>query len=64
MTVRITYRSEITLEGSTIEEIRQKFEGLDLDPDTMQDNAIVDYGFVEVVSAEDTDSYEDLTNEF
>lgn len=59
MEVRITYRSEIYIEGENLEEIKQKFEGLNLDPIDKDDESVTDYGFIEVTSAEDAYTYED-----
>lgn len=64
MEVRITYRSEIYIKGRTLDEIKAKFEILDLDPSDAHDEDVTDYGFVEVVSVENADSYEDLTSKF
>ena len=64
MEVRITYRSEIYIKGNSLDEIKSKFETLDLDPSDAHDENVTDYGFVEVVSVENADSYEDLTSKF
>ena len=64
MEVRITYRSEIYIKGNSLDEIRNKWENVNIDPDISQDEDVTDYGFIEVVSVEDADSYEDLMSEF
>lgn len=64
MEVRITYRSEIYIKGNSLDEIRYKWENVNLDPNISQDDNVTDYGFIEIVSVEDTDSYEDLMSEF
>lgn len=64
MEVRITYRSEIYLEGENLEEIKQKFESLNLDPIDKDDDSVSDYGFIEITTVEDADTYEDYFNEF
>jgi hypothetical protein len=58
MKARITFRSEIVVEGNDLEEIKQKFEGLNLC--TKEGNG----DFVELVSVEDNDTYEDLMEEW
>lgn len=64
MEVRITYRSEIYLEGENLEEIKKKFESLNLDPIDKDDDSVSDYGFIEITTVEDADTYEDYFNEF
>ena len=64
MEVRITYRSEIYIKGDSLDEIKRTFNSLDLDPDATQDESVTDFGFIEVTSVEDADTYEDLSNEF
>jgi hypothetical protein len=64
MEVRITYRSEIYIKGRTLDEIKAKFEILDLDPNEAHDKDVTDYGFIEVVSVEDAKTYEDLMDKF
>ena len=53
MQVRITWRSETFIEGESLKEIKEKFEGGEGE-DT----------FVELVSVEDVPSFKDLTSEF
>ena len=64
MEVRITYRSEIYIQGANIKEIRDKYETLDLDPVDKEDESVTGYSFCETVSVEDADSYEDLMNDY
>ena len=65
MEVRITYRSEIYIEGENLKEIREKWESLNLEPkEAVEDEAVTEFGFVEVTSIEDADTYEDLMKEF
>lgn len=57
MRVRITFRSEIYLEGDSLEEIRNKWENTDLySEDALKHGA----DFVELVSADDVDTGEEL----
>ena len=64
MTVRITFRSEIFIEGKNLKEIRNKFENLPLYDIDFKDANVSDYGYCELVSVEDADSNEDLENEY
>lgn len=61
MEVRITFRSEVYIEGDNLEEIRNKWEDLDLYSQEAKEKAHID--FVELVSAErvDDDSYDGVT---
>lgn len=58
MEVRITYRSEVYIKGDSLEEIKDKWEALNL---TSQEG---NSEFVELCSVEDAETYEDLENEF
>lgn len=60
MEVRITFRSEVYIEGDNLEEIRNKWEDLNLYSQEAKEKAHID--FVELVSAErvDDDSYDDV----
>ena len=60
MEVRITFRSEVYIEGDNLEEIRNKWEDLNLYSQEAKEKASID--FVELVSAErvDDDSYDDV----
>lgn len=63
MEVRITYRSEIYIQGDTLEDIKKTWENINLD-DVEHEENVTDYGFVHLTSVEDADSYEDLTSKF
>lgn len=52
MKIRITYRSEVFIEGDSVEEIKSKFENADL--------AELNPTFVELVSIEDYETNEGL----
>ena len=64
MEVRITYRSEIYIEGDTLEDVRKTFDSISLDPIGGEEHNVTDYGFIEVTSVEDASTYNDLKNEF
>ena len=64
MEVRITWRTEIYIKGEDLDEIRGKWEELDLDPIDKYDEDVTDFGFVELVSVEDADTYEDIMDKF
>lgn len=59
--VKISFRANVTITGDTIDEIRRKWESLEL----FSDEALNECGaeFVEVVSVED-ENFEDLIDEF
>ena len=61
MKVRITFRSEIYIEGKDLRGIKDIFEALDLGYDALKP---YEYEFVELVSVEDADTYEDLMGEW
>lgn len=62
MKVRITFRSEIYIEGETIKDVREKFENIQLfNPEAVKENAL---DYVELVSVEDDVTYEDLEEEY
>lgn len=63
MEVRITYKSEVYIQGDTLEDIKRTLENINLD-DVEHEENVTDYGFVELISVEDADSYEDLTSKF
>lgn len=52
---RFNFRVETYIEADTLEEASSKFEAMELPQDL---------DFVEVVSVEDGDTYEDLTDEY
>ena len=62
MEARITFRSEIYIEGKDIGDIEDKFQNTPL----FSADALEKYGaeFIEVVSVEDADSNKDLTNKW
>ena len=60
--VRITFRSEVYIKGETIEEIRDKWDELGLFSADALENHYAE--FVELVSVEDAETYEDLSKEF
>lgn len=61
MKVRITFRSEVYLEGDNLDDIRKEWENLDLySEDALKHSA----DFVELVSADDEDSGNDLVDMF
>ena len=62
MEIRITYRSEVYLKGENLAEIKEKWENLNLDP--ISKDSTEGFGFVEIVSVEDADTYKDLESEF
>ena len=67
MEVRITYRSEVTIEGDSLEEIRNKWLDADLYPkrnDEETNPEGIYPEFVELVSVEDADTYEDYMSDF
>lgn len=57
MEVRITFRSEVFIEGKDLAEIKRKWEELDLNNNSCME-------FVELCSVEDADTYEDIETEF
>lgn len=63
MEVRITYRSEVYIQGDTLEDIKRTWKNINLD-DVEHEENVTDYGFIELTSVEDADSYEDLTSKF
>ena len=64
--LRITFRSEIFIEGEDINDIKKKFVNLPFyDVNFVDGKNVYDYGFCELVSVEDADNgYEDLMSEF
>lgn len=61
MKVRITFRSEVILEGDTLGEVSSKWEGLPIFSTEALDNGAE---FIETVSVEDADTFEDIMSEF
>jgi hypothetical protein len=61
MEVRITFRSEIFLEGKDMKEIVEKWENIRL----FSGEAVAEgANFIEVDTVEDADTYDDMLNEF
>jgi len=63
MEARITYRSEVYIKGNSLEEIKEKWESINLD-NVENEKDVTDYGFIDVISIEDANSYEDLMPKF
>lgn len=61
MEVRITFRSEIFLEGKDMKEIVEKWEDMELFSKEANEAYACE---VEVVSVEDAETYDDLMDEF
>ena len=61
MEVRITFKSELYIEGKDMKEIVEKWEGMELF--SKEANYAGAYETA-VVSVEDNDTYDDLTQEF
>ena len=62
MEARITFRSEIFIKGKDINEIRQKWEYMPIFcADALEDASA---NVIDVVSVEDSSTYEDLSDEF
>lgn len=62
MVVRITFRSEVYIEGDSLDEIREKWEELPIfSVDALEYN---DADVIELVSAEDANTFDDLTDKF
>lgn len=62
MDVRITFRSEVYVSGDTMDEIRDKFEDMQIfDSNAINEN---DAAFIELISVEDAETYEDLEREY
>lgn len=65
MKVRVTWRSEITIEGKDLDEVRNKWGGMDLFSRQAKEAGAE---YVEIVSAEKCDNtgypQEDITSEF
>ena len=62
MLVRITFRSECYVEGDDMAEIRDKFENAGIYSVDFLKN--LDGGFVETMTVEDADTYEDKISEY
>lgn len=58
MEVRFTYRAEIYLQGKSLKDIKKQWESLSMDEIGENSN------FIEVVSVEDADTYDDIMYDF
>ncbi len=61
MKIRLTYRVEAFIEGDDMTDIKNKWHKQMPVPDDTED---IGFDFVEMVSIEDADTYEDMTNEW
>ena len=57
MEVRITFRSEVYIEGDNLRDIKEKWESLPL---YSQDAEKADADFIELISVEDADTHKNL----
>ncbi len=62
MKIRITFRSECYIEGDTLAEIRDKYETTNIYSEEFLEN--LDGDFVETMTVEDADTYEDKLSEY
>ena len=62
MEVRVTFRSEVYIEGDTLKKIKNKWLDLPLYSGEALEDAEANY--VELVSVEDAGTYEDLMSEW
>ena len=61
MEVRITFKSEIVIEGKDLGEVKAKFEEIPIfSSAALENNA----EYIETVSVEDNDTYEDLSGQW
>ena len=61
MEVRITFKSEIVIEGKDLGEVKAKFEEIPIfSSAALENNA----EYIETVSIEDNDTYEDLSGQW
>ena len=61
MEVRITFRSEVIIKGDNLAEIRDKFEEMTL---FSEEANKYDAAYMELVSVEDNNTYEDLESKY
>lgn len=61
MQVRISFRSEVVVEGDTIEQVCEKWQMMPLYSDEAYQHGIE---FIEVDAVEDAETYKDLKHEF
>ncbi len=64
MVARITFRSEIYIEGEDIKEIRDRFERIPIYDVKLDGDKESEYGFCEIMSVEDAETNEDMETEF
>jgi hypothetical protein len=64
MTARITFRSEIFIEGKNMKEIRDKFGTLILYDIDFNDDKVYGYGYCGCVSVEDAENHNDIMNDY
>ena len=62
MTVRVTFRSEVYIDASSVAEAKEKFEAMELYSEKAKKEMSADY--IEIDSIEDGDTYDDLTEEW
>lgn len=62
MTVRVTFRSEVYIDASSVAEAKEKFEAMELYSEKAKKEMNAD--FVEINSIEDGDTYDDLTEKW
>ena len=62
MEVRITFRSEVYIEGDTLQDIKEKWESMPLFSEDALNNANAE--FLEEVSVEDAKNYKDLMDKW
>lgn len=62
MKIRITFRSECYVEGDSMAEIRDKYETTNIYSEEFLEN--LDGDFVETMTVEDADTYEDKSSEY
>ena len=61
MKVRISFRSEIVIEGETMEQVVDKWQAMSLFSEEAEDSGVE---FYDIESVEDADTFEDLMDEF
>ena len=62
MKIKVNFRSGVFLEGDTIKDIQEQWDNLPLfSADALEEHHAY---FIEILTIEDADTHEDLTNEF
>ena len=61
MKVRISFRSDILIEGETMSDVRRKWENIEL---FSADAEASDVCFLDIDCIEDAETYEELSDEF